>query len=290
LKVARGRVSGGIVLACAAALWAGREAGLDGTERAEAASAPPVVNSAAGKTRGLPFGPGESLRFSIEYGLIKAGSAWLEVQPMLTYRGHECYHLVSRAESNDVMSKIYKVRDRIDSLIDADGLYSLRYKKRIREGSYERDYDVAYDAAGGKAKYADGREFDMQPWSKDGLAAFYFVRHMPLEVGKDIVVPHHSDRRTNDIVVKVHKKERVKVPAGEFDCLVIEPVMDSGGIFKSSGRLQIWVTDDARRVPVLMKSKIPVGTVDAVLQEIRPGGSALRSAAEPSANASNAGS
>jgi hypothetical protein len=239
----------------------------------------PVVNSAAARSRGLPFGPGESLRFTIEYGVVKAGTAWLEVGPMETYKGRTCYHLVSRAESNDVMSRIYKVRDRIDSLIDAEGLYTWRYKKRIREGNYQRDYDILYDPPTGKARYADGLRFDGKPWSKDGLAAFYFVRHLPLEVGKDIIVAHHSDRRSNDILVKVHGRETVKTPAGTFDCFVIEPIMEAGGLFKNSGRLSIWVTADERRIPVLMKSKIPVGSIDAVLQEIKSGGPALTAAA-----------
>ena len=241
------------------------------------AVAPPVLNSPSAMERGLPFGPGESLRFSIEYGVIKAGTAWLEVTAMEKYRGRACYHLVSRAESNDFMSKIYKVRDRIDSLIDAEGLYSYRYRKRLREGSYAKDYDAAYDPAAGKVKYTDGKSFDMAPWSKDGLAAFYYVRFVPLEVGKDVVIPHHSDQATADIVVKVLDKETIETPAGKFNCIVIEPVMSAGGIFKNSGRLTIWVTDDARRIPVLMKSKIPVGSIDAVLQEIKPG----RSAAAP---------
>lgn len=249
-----------------------------GAAAAPPAPAAPVVNTEQGRSRGLPFGPGESLRFSIEYGLIKAGTAWLEVAPMEVYRGRDCYHLVSRAESNDFMSKIYKVRDRIDSLVDAEGLYSWRYKKRLREGGYERDYDILYDPPTGKARYASGPSFDAKPWSKDGLAAFYYVRHMPLEVGKDLVVTHHSDRRSNDILVRVHGRETVKVPAGTFDCFVIEPVMGEGGLFKASGRLTIWVTADDRRIPVLMKSKIPVGSIDAVLQEIRYGGPALASA------------
>jgi len=235
---------------------------------------PPVFNTAAGEAVGTPFGPGESLRFSIEYGVIKAGTAWLEVAPMETWHGRSCYHLVSRAESNDFMSSIYKVRDRIDSLIDAEGLYSYRYKKRIREGTYKKDYDVAYDPAAGKARYANGRLYDTSPWPKDGLAAFYFVRHLPLEVGKDVVIAHHSDESSNDIIVKVYRKERIEVPAGQFDCIVIEPVMAAGSIFKNSGKLTIWVTDDARRIPVLMKSKIPVGSIDAVLQEIKPSGPA----------------
>ena len=239
---------------------------------AQASRPGPVVNPPERRARGVPFGPGESLRFSIEYGLVKAGTAWLEVGPMETYKGRACYHLISRAESNSFMSKIYKVRDRIDSLVDAEGLYSWRYRKRQREGTYERDYDILYDPATGKTRYAEGPSFTAKPYAKDGLAAFYYVRHMPLEVGKDILVAHHSDRRSGDIVVKVHKRETVKVPAGEFDCFVIEPVMEEGGLFKASGRLTIWVTADERRIPVLMKSKIPVGSVDAILQEIKTGG------------------
>jgi hypothetical protein len=252
------------------------------------AIAPPVLNSPSAMDRGLPFGPGESLRFSIEYGLLKAGSAWLEVGPLETYRGRSCYHLISRAESNDFMTKIYKVRDRIDSLIDAQGLYSYRYRKHIREGGYKKDYDASYDPAAGKVRYADGKSYDMTPFAMDGLAAFYYVRHMPLEVGKDVVIPHHSDEATADIVVKVHRKESVEVPAGKFACIVIEPVMTAGGIFKNSGRLTIWVTDDARRIPVLMKSKIPVGSVDAVLQEIKPG-KASRAQGAPQAALPTAG-
>jgi hypothetical protein len=252
-----------------------------GFARAAEAPVSPVLSTAAGRAQGLPFGPGESLRFSIEYGLIKAGTAWLEVEPMQVYKGRACYHLVSRAESNEFMSRIYKVRDRIDSLIDAEGLYSWRYKKRTREGSYARDYDIKYDPPTGKATYADGHEYDAEPWSKDALAAFYYVRHMPLEVGKDIEVTHHSDRRSNGILVKVHSRESVTVPAGTFDCFVIEPIMSEGGLFKSSGRMQIWVTADERRMPVLMKSKIPVGSIDAVLQDYKTGGPATVAMAQP---------
>ena len=254
------------------------------------AIAPPVLNSPSAMEHGLPFGPGESLRFSIEYGMIKAGSAWLEVTGMETYRGRACYHLVSRAESNDFMSKVYKVRDRIDSLVDAEGMYSYRYRKHIREGDYKKDYDASYDPKGAQVKYADGKVFDMEPFAKDGLAAFYYVRFVPLEVGRDVIIPHHSDQSSSSIVVKVHRKETIDVPAGKFACIVIEPVMSAGGIFKNSGNLTIWVTDDARRIPVLMKSKIPVGSIDAVLQEIKPGKGAHASRSEPQATQTSAGS
>ena len=66
-------------------------------------------------------------------------------------------------------------------------------------------------------------------------------------------------------------RERIRVPAGTFDCIVIEPMLKAGGIFKNKGRLVIWITDDDRRIPVLMRSKLLIGSISVVLQEAKPG-------------------
>jgi hypothetical protein len=66
--------------------------------------------------------------------------------------------------------------------------------------------------------------------------------------------------------VKVLRREKVKVPAGEFDCLVVEPVLQASGIFKHEGRLTVWLTDDQFKIPVLMKSKVAVGSIASKLK------------------------
>jgi hypothetical protein len=58
------------------------------------------------------------------------------------------------------------------------------------------------------------------------------------------------------------------VGAGAFDCLVVEPVLKYSGIFENKGKLTVWVTDDQRRIPVLMRSKILIGAISAVLEEV----------------------
>jgi len=96
----------------------------------------------------------------------------------------------------------------------------------------------------------------------------------------------------------VHGRERVKVPAGEFDCLVVEPVLEGEGLFQHEGKLTIWMTDDARKMPVLMKTKVKVGSIDASLREYRSGapltagalpGATARSAAEAADPAGSSG-
>jgi hypothetical protein len=67
------------------------------------------------------------------------------------------------------------------------------------------------------------------------------------------------------VEVQVLKKERVSVPAGTFDTVVVKPILKSEGIFLRKGDVYIWLTDDDKKIPVKMKSKVKVGAINAVL-------------------------
>jgi hypothetical protein len=103
----------------------------------------------------------------------------------------------------------------------------------------------------------------------DVLSAFYYVRTVPLPTGATLSIPTHDNKKSYEMVVKVHKRERVEVPAGKFDCVLVEPMLKSEGVFKSKGSILVWLSDDARRIPVLVKSKIPVGSVSVSLTDLR---------------------
>jgi len=106
------------------------------------------------------------------------------------------------------------------------------------------------------------------PFVQDVLSALYFIRTQKLIVGQPISVDNYSDNKLYPLEVKVHKKERIEVPAGEFDCVVVEPILKAAGIFEHKGRLWVWLTDDERHVPVLMKSKIIIGSIVAELEKM----------------------
>jgi hypothetical protein len=220
---------------------------------------------------GLPFAPGERLVFSIEYGIVRAGTATLEVRPMTAYRGRSCYHIASSTQSSSFFDNVYKVRDRIETLVDAGSFVTWRYRKVLREGSYKADHEAVYDQAAGRARYADGKWVEFPPRALDALGAFYFARTQPLVPGTSFYVAHHGDKKSFYLQVRVLARERIKVPAGTFDCVAIEPLVRDAGPFRQQGRLTIWVTDDERRIPVLMKSKVAVGSIDAALQQITLG-------------------
>jgi hypothetical protein len=214
------------------------------------------------------FGKGERLVYSIQYGIVNAGEATLEIRNIAIIDSTPCYNIVSNARTNDVFSVFYKVRDRYVSLMDTTELVSLRYEKHLREGKYKNDRYVVFDQKKHKAYYED-KELPIAPRTQDILSAMYYTRTLPLEVGKSVALANHTDGRNYPLVVKVLGKERVKVEAGTFDCMIVEPFLRYPGIFKQKGRVKVWVTDDRYHIPVLVKSKVAIGEVSAVLKEFR---------------------
>ena len=214
----------------------------------------------------VPFAEGEYLVFAIQYGLIYAGDATLEVRSNAELNGRQAYHLVSVARTNKTFDVVYKVRDKHESYMDMENLYSLRFEKHLREGKFRRDKVVEFDQARHVAVYPD-KEVGIPPNTHDFISAFYYIRTVPLEPGQAIWMPNHSDGKNYPIFIKVLRREQIEVQAGKFDCLVIEPVLETSAIFENTGKLTIWITDDNFRIPVLMRSKVAVGSFEAVLKE-----------------------
>ncbi len=220
---------------------------------------------------GTPFRPGESLRFSVQYGPIKAGSAWLEVPESKELNGRPVLSLVARAESNAFFSRFYKVKNRIESWWDREGLYSLRYQENRREGGYKTKSEIVFDYEKSEAHYGDGANFPISNHVQDALSSFYYTRTQALPLGGSIVFDYHASKKSQPLEVRVLGREKVQTPAGSFQCVAIEPILKAGGIFKNKGRLVIWITDDERRMPVMMKSKVAIGSISVILQEYRSG-------------------
>jgi hypothetical protein len=212
------------------------------------------------------FGEGEKLVFSVQYGIVSAGSASLEVRNVAFLDSASCYRIVSNARTNDVFSVFFKVRDRFESYLDTTHLYSRRYEKHVREGKYKRDNVVDFDQRRHVAIHQD-QEIPIAPRTQDVLSALYYVRTLPLEVGQSISVANHTDGKNYPLVIKVLREETVTVDAGTFDCIVVEPILRGPAVFTQKGRLTVWFTNDRYKLPVLMKSAVVIGSVAAVLKE-----------------------
>lgn len=230
-------------------------------------SAPPPGN------RSLSAFP-ERLIYDVAWGIIGVGQATLEVEDILEFNGRPAYHIVSRAISNHFCDGFYKVRDLNESWMDARTLTSLGYSKKLREGHYFRDEWVLNQDGKWVAKWA-GRDgnFTVKTGTspigvQDILSAMYYLRDRPLAVGQDVVLDVNT-RQNWPLVIRVLDKQHVKTPAGRFDAYLVEPALRHEGIFIQKGnRLQIWLTDDPKHVPVMMKVEVFFGSITAKLSKM----------------------
>jgi hypothetical protein len=101
------------------------------------------------------------------------------------------------------------------------------------------------------------------------MSAFYLVRTLPLKEGSTSRFSAVSGEKRYELKVVIHKREKIKTDLGEFNTVKVEPVLDGDGIFKSSGRIFIWFTDDERRLPVLMQCEIKLGSIKATLTKLK---------------------
>jgi len=208
----------------------------------------------------------EKLVFDVIWGgwsfkWVHAGKATLELLP--TDSPAE-WKIRSLAWCNKFFQSFYPVQDTVSSIIDSRGIYPLRFEKRLHEGSYHARVSALYDQKAHTLTTLD-TVLSIEPFTHDVLSAFYFIRTRPLKVGDSFDLAAVSGRKKYNLRVICHGRETVKVPAGEFKTLIVEPVLKGDGLFKAKGKLTIWVTDDAQHIPVKMQSKIPVGSIKAEL-------------------------
>ncbi len=211
---------------------------------------------------------GQRFEFDLKWGFVLAGHSVLEHADATE---DSPAYVESSAISADWITSFYPVRDYVRAeLDDPENFYPSNYRIQTVEGSHEKDREVKFSRAEGKAVYIDHlkgtkKKYRIPEEVHDPLSAFFRIKGMPLEVGKSVYVTMFDSKKLWLVEVKVHRKERITVPAGTFDTVMIQPLMKSEGIFESKGNIYIWLTDDERRIPVMVRSKITIGSITALL-------------------------
>jgi len=219
------------------------------------------------KLENKSFKVGEKLTFDVKYGFVTAGVAVMQIPAMKRISGREAFHITFEVNSVPTFDPFYKVRDRYETYLDSEGLFPWRFEQHIREGGYSRDFSAFFDQRRGKAKTTEG-SYDIPPYVNDIVSAFYLARtfdYSKLKKGDKFNLKNFYKDKVYDLDVQYIGKERITVTAGTFDCVIVEPLVQEGGLFKSEGSILVWLTDDIIKLPVKVKSKIIIGSIDAEL-------------------------
>lgn len=170
------------------------------------------------------------------------------------------------AVSNDFLSKFFLVRDYMVSWVDPKTFRSLRFEKHTVEGKRARDELTEFDYERGVARHENETVKLNDAWL-DTLSSVYYLRTIPLEGEKPVSLAVFSGE-THTLTVEVQGRERIATPAGTFATVRVEPKSTGASLIGKGRNLVLWLTDDERRIPVQIRSKLKVGTLIGKLKSV----------------------
>jgi hypothetical protein len=218
----------------------------------------------------VPFGAGEKSTFEVRFGAIRVGGGSLEVVGVESVRGRPAWHTLFVVTGGTFF---YRVDDRYESWIDTQTMNSLLFNRQIQEGSRERTQSFEIMPENGQYVERTRQKTTVKKTVEQPLdegAFLYFVRTVPLVVGRTYEFNRYFIPDRNPVRVKVLRKERVTVPAGTFNSIVVQPVIKTRGIFSENGQAQVWLSDDPARMLLQVKSKLSFGSLNLYLKSYTP--------------------
>ena len=252
-----------VIVVSVTALWAARA----------------VPQGAPGPIPPLPFSPGETLTYDVTWSIFPAGEVTATLQ-QVDGSSPETYEVITRAQSQGVVSLLYRVDNEFRSVFDPRTFCSQQIHKRVNEGRPHRDTRIVFDSARrvaildeqdlGKPNHPPKHaEHDIPACVSDVITAFYYVRGHPLHVGERLMLPINDGAKTYDVAIEVQAREQIQTPLGTRYAFRVEPKV-FGGLYKRKGRMLVWFSDDEERLPLRIKASMPVGTITGTLRSVSP--------------------
>lgn len=226
------------------------------------APAPPLTTSAPPPRPPHPFAVGETFEYTGKLGMLTLGSASMSVVRLDTIRGVESYVFRFQLQASTF---VFKMDDVMHSWTGTADMVSRRFHQDFDEdGKVRRRFYEIFPDSGFFRERERNEKAPTVDQPLDDAGFFYFIRTTPLEVGKTYTFDRYFKKATNPVTIRVVKREECELPdKTKLQCIVLHPVIgsDRNGMFSPRADARIWLTDDARRIPVQIRSKLGFGTV-----------------------------
>lgn len=244
------------------------------------ASAPGTSQPAAPapKTeRPVPFRAGEVLEYDIGWSsYVTAGTATVTVKEKKPSYGSTAYYVVAEGRPTPLLSKLYTLYYKADTLIDAYSLLPQRGSLYVEEGKRRRMKTTTFNQAAKRAKYevqtATHVEKDLAipGFTQDALSTLYVLRSIPMKPGDKFNMPVTDAGDVYKVQMQVGAVEALTTPMGTINALKIVPVITASKGAPPRG-IAIWISDDARRLPLRIEAQLAVGKFTVALRKVSGG-------------------
>ncbi len=219
--------------------------------------------------------PKEELKYNMRYSFFRGGEATLSIEDT-TYQGNDAIHLLLDGNTVGVANVLFEVHDVYESIVDPETYLPHKAIRNISEGNYTwyneafffNDRDSIHSLRSGGHKVPHN--------TIDFVTAFFYMRNTKyldhLKKGEEFSVPvFHADEYFM-MHVRYLGKEKVKSKLGKKECHVISPRIDKGKVLNSSSGLKFYITNDEKRIPLLLEFDLKVGSLKCELYSYKING------------------
>lgn len=245
----------------------------------------PAAASGSGSLAGdsppqtVSFGPGEKCEYKVSAGVLGGvGKGTMEIAGIESIHNRPAYHMILSIKGGVPFAR---VDTKLQSWVDVARFVSLRFEQNQKEVRFKRHRVIDFFPEERRWVRIDGEGRGDLPTDAplDDVSFLYYARTIPLEVGQTYTFYRYFKESGNPVILKVLRREKVRVPLGEFDTIVVQPIIRAGGLFGEGGEAEVYLTDDPRRLLVQMRSKVPVlGYLNLELTSYQRGAAPVRPA------------
>lgn len=215
------------------------------------------------------FKAGERTEYLVHYGPIDAGVASLEIRKTDTkIKGRELLHIVGIGKTRGITDVFFHIDDVYETYIDKEGVFPWLFKRDVHEGGYEIQQLYKFYQNKKVVQTQKGVEHKVPANIQDMVSATYFARTMDLtniQKGDTINIKSFVDDEIFDLMIQYVGTEVIKIKSGKYRCMKFNPVIQVGRIFHTAEDLEVWISDDENKIPVLCKAKLLVGSIKVEL-------------------------
>src|SRR4029079_7023803 len=246
----------------AAALLIGGWSAAAGDSR-KGARKPGAAGARAQREPGVAFKAGETLTYDVSWSsYVTAGTATIRIAEKKPSYSSVAYYIVAEGRPTPLVSRLYSLYYKVDTLLDAYSLLPQRGSVYSEEGKRHRMKTTLFDHPRRSADFqvetrtVVKKTIGISAVAQDPLGALFVLRSIPLTAGEKITMPICDGGTSYKVLIEAGPVEAIKLASGTVQAqrFSVTPPAEAG-----ARALVVWLSTDAARVPVKMSAQLPVG-------------------------------
>jgi hypothetical protein len=214
------------------------------------------------------FSGGEQLQYVAYYGKLHVGSGEMRLFGPDTVRGRLAWKSTFIIDGGIPGAHLH---DTTASWFDSLTFNSFRFVQNVHDPGYHANRDTQIFPDERTYRTKDGETHASVPDPLDDMSFVYYVRTLPLEPGQCYVLSRYFKPESNPVVVHVISRDTISVPAGRFAAILLRPEIKTTGIFSQNGHAELWLSDDAARTVLQLKTSLKFGSISLRLRQVGRG-------------------